>query len=493
MTGRLNSSVSDNQAATTTEQWLGQVQSTFNALNGADLSSQLNTFYNSWSSLANNPSDPGLRQVVLQDGKAVASTFQTLQGQLSGIQGSVSTSLGSQVISADGLAAQIASLNGQIVTAQGGTGGTANALLDQRDAAVKSLSKLMNVTTVQQPSGALDVYVGSEPLVAGTQSNGVAEATQIVNGKATQVAIFKSNKETIPVTSGQIGALESVGGQISGVQDQLNSLANNFIFQLNKIHSSGQGTNGFTSVTSTSVVADPTQALNSAAAGLKFTPTNGSFVVHVKDTATGLEKSTLVQVNLTGQPTDTTLNSLAASLAGIPGVSATISGGRLTVAASNSGQQITFSQDSSGTLAALGINTFFSGDNASNIAVNSVLASSPTLIAAAQNGDVGDNQTALAIAALGSQPIPTLQGASLNDTYQSMINGISVSTAAAKTNAQAAQTIQDTLQSQRDATSGVSVDEETVNLLQQQTAYQAAAKLISVTDAMMQTLMGMVQ
>ena len=30
----------------------------------------------------------------------------------------------------------------------------------------------------------------------------------------------------------------------------------------------------------------------------------------------GLEKGTLVQVNLTGQPTDTTLNSLAASLAG---------------------------------------------------------------------------------------------------------------------------------------------------------------------------------
>ena len=190
----------------------------------------------------------------MQDGKAVAGTFQTLQGQLSDIQGSVANSLGSQVISADALASQIASLNSQIVTAQGGTGGSANALLDQRDAAVKSLSQLMNIATVQQPSGALDVYVGSEPLVAGNQSNGVAEQTELVNGKSTEVAIFKSNRETIPVTSGQIGALESVTGQIGAVQDQLDSLANNFIFQLNKIHSSGQGTDGFTSVTSTSVV-----------------------------------------------------------------------------------------------------------------------------------------------------------------------------------------------------------------------------------------------
>ena len=119
LAGRLNSSVSDNQAATTTEQWLGQVQSTFNALNGNDLSSQLSTFYNSWSSLANTPADSGLRQVVLQDGKAVAGTFHTLQKQLSDIQGSVGKSLSAQVNSADVLAGQIATLNGQIVNAAG--------------------------------------------------------------------------------------------------------------------------------------------------------------------------------------------------------------------------------------------------------------------------------------------------------------------------------------------------------------------------------------
>jgi flagellar hook-associated protein 1 FlgK len=488
LTARVNSAVSDNQAATTTAQWLGQVQSAFNALSGSDLSSQLSTFYNSWSSLANNPADSGLRQVVLQDGQAVTSTFQSLNGQLSSIQGSVGQSLSAQVVSADGLASQIATLNGQIVNAQGGGSGTANSLLDQRDAAVQSLSQLMDVTTVQQPDGSVNVYVGSEPLVTGTQSNGVAEQTQLVNGTPTAVAVFKSNGETIPVTSGQIGSLESVQGQITGVQNQLNSLANNFIFQLNKVHSSGQGTEGFTTATSTNVVADPTQALDSAAAGLKFTPTNGSFVVNVKSPTTGQEQSTLVSVNLTGATTDTTLNSLAASLSAIPGVNATISGGRLTIA-STAGQQITFSQDSSGALAALGINTFFTGSNASNIAVNPVVTNQPNLIAAAQNGDVGDNKTALAIAALGTQPIASLQGATLNGTYQSMINGISVATASANTDQQAAQSVQDTLQSQQQSESGVSLDEETVNMLQQQTAYAGAAKLISVVDDMMQTLL----
>jgi flagellar hook-associated protein 1 FlgK len=493
LTARVNSAVSDTQSATTTAQYLGQVQSAFNALGGTDLSSTLSTFYNDWSALANNPADSGQRQVVLQDGQSVAGTFQSLQGQLGGVQGSIGQSLGAQVISADGLANQIASLNGQIVTAEGGAAGSANALLDARDTAVKSLSQLMNVTTVTEPNGTMDVYVGSEPLVAGAQSNGVAEQTQLVNGVPTSVAVFKSNNETIPVTSGQIGALESVQGQITGVENQLNSLANNFIFALNKLHSSGQGTVGITSATSTNVVLDPTQALTSTAAGLNFTPTNGSFVVNVTNPTTGLETSTLVPVNLTGQPTDTTLNSLATSLSAVPGVTATISGGRLTIKASNPGQQITFTQDSSGVLAALGINTFFTGSNASNIAVNSVVSGNPSLIAAAKNGNAGDNQTALAIAALGSQPQASLAGQSLNATYQSMINGISVSTASANTNATASQTVQDALTAQQQSVSGVSLDEETVNLLQEQTAYQAAAKLISVVDAMMQTLTAMVQ
>jgi flagellar hook-associated protein 1 FlgK len=492
LTARVNSAVSDNQSANTTSQWIGQVQSTFNALSGSDLSSQMSTFYNDWSALANNPADSGQRQVVLQDGAAVASTFQNLQGQLGGIQDSVQNTLASQVTSADQLATQIASLNGQIVTAQGGTAGTANSLLDQRDAAVQSLSQLMDVTTVQEPSGSLDVYVGSEPLVSGSTSYGVEEQSQVVNGKTVATAAFKSDGETMDITSGQIGALESVQGQVGTVQDQLNTLASNLIFSLNKLHSSGQGTAGFSSVTSTNAVTDPTQPLDSTAAGLAFTPTNGSFVVHVTDPTTGLQKSTLVQVNLTGQPTDTTLNSLAASLSGITGVTATVSGGRLTIAASNPNQQITFSQDSSGVLAALGINTFFTGKDASTIAVNPVLTNQPTLLAAAQNGDPADNQTALAIAALGSQPIAALQGQSLDATYQSMINGISVSAASAQSNAQATLTVQNTLQAQKSAVSGVSLDEETVNLMQQQTAYQGAAKLISVVDDMMQTLMAMV-
>jgi flagellar hook-associated protein 1 FlgK len=491
---RLRGSVSDSQAASTTQQWLKQVQSVFDALGTDDLQTSMNSFFNSWSTLANNPQDTGQRQIVLQNGDALAKKFNSQVQQLDSLSSEVNTAVVSQAKAADTLASQVANLNSQIVVAEGGSGGTANSLRDQRDAVLKQLSQLMNISTVQQPSGSVDLYVGSEPLVSGNISNGVTVQNRNINGTIQQVVAFKSNNGPIPLNGGgQLGALVDMQGRISGVVTQEDTLAHNLIFELNKVYSSGQGLQGFSSVTATNAVTDPTQALDNTAAGLKFTPSNGSFVIHVKNTTTGLDTSTLVQVNLTGSPGDTTLNSLAASLNAINGVKATLNGGTLTIASTNSNSQLSFSQDSSGVLAALGINNFYTGTDATDIAVNSTLISQPQMLAAAKNGNADDNQTALAIAALPTQTVATLNGTSLNDNYQSMINNVATQAAAAQTNAQAATAVQNTLQSQRDQLSGVSIDEETVNLLKQQQAFMGASKLISVVDTLMQTMVAMVQ
>ena len=488
---RLRGAASDGSAADSTQQWLGRVESTFNALSGNDLSTQLSTFFNSWSNLANTPQNAGLRQVVLSNGDTVAKTFQSLRGQLVNLSGDSGSQFKALAGQANDLAQRVADLNAQIVITEGGTGGTSGTLRDQRDQTLRQLAQLVDVQTVEQPNGSVNVYVGSEPLVTNAQNRGIAVKQTTVDGLPAVSAVFKADGGTLNITSGQLGSLTSVQRQVGDTVAKLDSQANALIFQLNKIHASGQGLQGATTFTATSAVTDPTVALNNPKSGLKFAPNNGSFVVHVKQTATGLVSSTLVQVDLHGQPTDTTLNSLKASLAGINGVNATIAGGKLSIAAASPDVEISFSQDSSGALASLGINNFYTGSNARDIAVNQAVASQPSLLAAAKNGAPGDNQTALAIAALEGQPVASLKGASLKDSYQALVNGIATSTAAAKTNAEASKSITDTLQAQRDALSGVSIDEEAVNLLKQQRAFQAAAKLITSVDDMMKTLLAM--
>jgi flagellar hook-associated protein 1 FlgK len=487
---RIRGSFSDFESASARQQWLGRVESVFNELGDDDLSSGLSTFFNGWSNLANKPQDIGLRQVVIQNGESLAGTFRSMRGQLDSLQGDVDHRLTALADDVDALAGQVAELNGQIVSAEAGSAGSANALRDRRDAVLKRMAELVDVQTQEMPGGSINVLVGSQMLVLGTQNRGIGyQRTANGGGELT----IQANGALIQPPSGQIGGLMAMRTQMSGVADQLDELAGNLIFELNKIHSAGQGLQGFAQVTATNAVNDAAAVLNTDAAGLKFDPTNGSFVVHIRQKTGGLMASELVQVDLDGlNGDDTTLESLQAALNMISGISATISAGKLTIQADSSDTEIVFSQDSSGVLGALGINAFFTGATASDMAVDANIKAAPALLAVAQNGEPTDNQAALAIVKLESKSLTGLGEVSIQDRYAAMVNGIAVSTAGARNTAEAAQAIKDTLLTQREALSGVSLDEEAINLIKEQRAFQGAARIIAAVDEMIKTLMQLV-
>jgi len=491
---RLRGSVSDADGADAEQQWLSRVEAMFNELSDDDVSTRLSTFFNSWSNLANEPQDVGRRQIVLQGGEAAAASFRTLRDQLVGLQKDLDARQAAAVKDADGLAQRVADLNSQISQAEGGTGGIANGLRDQRDAALKELAQIVDVKVVDTGDGMVNVTLGSEPLVIGSNNRGLKLKTGTTpDGQLTAKVVFKADGGTARITSGQLGAMAAVRGKIDTVVAQTDELAGNLIFELNKVHAAGQGLKGFTDVVAGTAVADATKALNSAEAKLPFAPTNGSFVVHVKQKGSGLETGTLVKVNLDGlNADDTTLATLAADLDAIDGVTATVTGGRLRLKSDSPDIELSFSQDSSGTLAALGVNAFFTGKDARDITVNDAVKADPGLLAAAKNGNSGDNQTARAIAALETTGLARLDGGTLKEAYQSMVNGVALDARTAKTNAQATQTIRDTLAAQREALSGVSLDEEAINLVKQQRAFQGAARFLAAVDEMMKTVLQLV-
>jgi flagellar hook-associated protein 1 FlgK len=131
---------------------------------------------------------------------------------------------------------------------------------------------------------------------------------------------------------------------------------------------------------------------------------------------------------------------------------------------------------------------FFSGTSALNMAVDSALLADTDLIAAGSlSGDPGDNGKALAIAEL--QNSISIGSSTFDDYYNSIVSdvGSSVKNAGMNYNHQASVT--DQLANYRETVSGVSLDEEMVNLVKFQHAYDAAAKLISTVDEMLATLM----
>jgi flagellar hook-associated protein 1 FlgK len=139
-------------------------------------------------------------------------------------------------------------------------------------------------------------------------------------------------------------------------------------------------------------------------------------------------------------------------------------------------------------------NDFFTGAAlATGIQVNQLIANDTNLIAAAEGIDKpGDNGNAIAIANL--QEALTMNGttATFGAYYDSMVSdaGLAVQQATSYYDHQSQMVLQ--VENYRESISGVSIDEEAVNLIKYQNAYQAAAKLITTADEMMETVLAMI-
>jgi flagellar hook-associated protein 1 FlgK len=77
------------------------------------------------------------------------------------------------------------------------------------------------------------------------------------------------------------------------------------------------------------------------------------------------------------------------------------------------------------------------------------------------------------------------------DALRSLVSAMSGKVSGVKASADTAHVLADNASQLRDASVGVNVDEEMTELMSQQRAYQAAARLVSVVDEMLQTLIGM--
>jgi flagellar hook-associated protein 1 FlgK len=144
-------------------------------------------------------------------------------------------------------------------------------------------------------------------------------------------------------------------------------------------------------------------------------------------------------------------------------------------------------------LAALGLASFFSGQDASDIAIRDEVRADPRLIAGSLSGALsdGDNAGRLANLALSTNTSTLLGNRSIQDYHETIIADLAVEASAALTDHEAASSIYESLMAQREAISGVSLDEEAINLTKYETAYQGAARYLGVVDALTNEIMAL--
>ncbi len=502
---RLWGASSDESAAQAYQSILSQVESALGELGSNDLSSEMSAFFRTWSERANQTQANG---TVVQQGQKLADFLHRLRSDLLGQRQSLDAGLGAQVERANQLIQSIADLNGAIADAEV-TGGTASSLRDQRDQAITDLSQLMDVHVVEQSRQGVDVLVGSIPVVSAGTPHPIELRRTVENGQVSAKVVVSRDAQELDVSSGQIGAaLSGRTDVIDSVLATLDSVAGQLAFEVNKLHATGTNLQGLTTTTGgvPLTLAERTLALNDpdnrSIANLPYSAANGSFDVIVRERATGATHTIRVRVDLdgvdnTGQPgtsNDTSADAIRAALDAVDGIAAAFTpDGKLQVNA-DAGFDFSFANDSSGAVAVLGLNSFFTGTDAGSLQVRSDLLGDPSLLTTGRmvDGQFVENGTALQIAQLQDQSLAALGGRTISGMWQDAAQGVGVQVAGAKTAFSAATTVRQSLDTQRGSISGVSIDEESVNLLNFQRMYQASAKVISVADQMTQTLIQLV-
>ena len=196
------------------------------------------------------------------------------------------------------------------------------------------------------------------------------------------------------------------------------------------------------------------------------------------------------------------LNDVRIAFNNIPGITAEISDNRLLLTATAPNTSFAFGTDSTGLLAALGINTFFDGTDARSFSLNQEVFNNLEFINAGHvNGageiNPGDNETAKAMAALQYEKVQfrtSFQGRTsqtLQNFYGSLVGDAGAASANAKFNFSYHKALADDLRNRQEEVSGVNLDEEMSSLIKFQHSYSAAAKLISTADQMFQTILSM--
>jgi flagellar hook-associated protein 1 FlgK len=133
---------------------------------------------------------------------------------------------------------------------------------------------------------------------------------------------------------------------------------------------------------------------------------------------------------------------------------------------------------------------FIAGAAGSLSLVGGVAADYREIAASDDSGGKG-NGTAIAIGNLLNAPV--FSGASIVEQYRSFVYGVGSDTANADLDAQQHDALLTQLENRRQEVSGVSIDEETVKILQFQRSFEASARVVKAVDDLLQLTLSLGQ
>jgi flagellar hook-associated protein 1 len=475
----------EKQLTTVTEE-LGTLSSRHHLLMRADglftetdqsgLSNTLTEFFNGVRDVSVNPESAVQRTVLLAKGQTLADQFVRVAQGLEQIRLDADGEIARHVETVNGLAIRIASLNDQIFKAEA-SGREAPDLRDQQAVLINEMAELIDLELVTLRDG-IGVMVGGQLLVSGNHANSLTSTPEADNPPMRDVAFVRSDGNLLPVSAningGKIGGLLQLRDtDMLELQERVDRLAAVLVVEFNRQHGSGFGLDG-------SINQEFFSPL------LPDVPLAGG-------RNSGTASGTSVAI---GDPTLLTFDNYSVQFTGATAYS---------VVNNSTGSTVTTgTYTSGGTISFDGLDVVITGPAAAGdvfslsahrgAAQRFTMTSldSDQIAAAGSAGTVpGGNQNALALVGLHSLRHPVFGNVSFNDYHTITMGNTGALTRESELALQSKQLELNQIEQLRERVSGVSLDEELTNLLSYQRAFEASARLITVADDLLQTILGM--
>lgn len=455
------------------DQAMSQVEQVFNEAKGLGLSTQMNEYFNAWNDVAANPESQAQRTVLLQKAKSMVVAAQVMERSATETIKYTNLKVDDIVNQINTIATNIARLNGKIVEAEAGvTGQKANDYRDQRDYQMQQLSNLTNVTSYESKNGDLAVMLGMRNLVAGEKTNKLSSA---VNGDENRDLYIEGVKINSRVTSGQLGGLMAAQTDIeTNALKGLRKLVAAVTNETNKVHSAGFGLDGTTL----------NDFFNNLTVASRDRDNSLADVTSAVIADRTLVKYNEYEIRFTGPAAYDVVNLDTGVNVVTGGVYA--SGSTINFA----GMDVVITDDGGAPVAG---DRFLISPVGNAITGAGVLLTDTNKLAAASVATAlpGDNTNALSLSQLLSTNLTDLGNANFTDYYRGLIATVGSSARSAADSNRFDDNLLHEMRKQREAVSGVSLDEEAANLVRFQRSYQASAKMVSVADELLQSILNM--
>jgi len=420
---------------------LERVESAVNEPSDDGVSAAIANFAASWEDLVTSPDGTAARQSVVADGQSLAAAINTQARSLDSEMDEQRAGAVQDVQEINQDAQQLAQLNHAIFVAQA-NGSDVGDLQDQRDQVALDLAnKAGAVTTVDQATGRYNVTIdngngSSVALVTGDQYAGLV--VQGINADGTSTSTTGGIPATVSFTvTSQVGydaktdpataspATVSPGGDLGGVQALLNVTLPNYRGQLNALAK------------------------------------NLATVVNTQ-LAQGFDQS-----GRAGGPFfDFGADGLSDDYAGSIVVDGAVATDPSLIAAAATRSLDTDGQPSG------------NSDATNADRVSQALSGGPLV--------TGDPPTpVVGVTDASGAPVTAID---IGDQYQRMVSGLGSTAAGLNTQAANQQLLTSQVDDEHEQSAGVSLDEETINLMQAQRGYQAASRVLTVMDSVLDTL-----